>query len=723
VLIWQNRSILPGQTLTLRVTLRTLRATRQAVNCATYSLPPVQPSPGFTMTLKSPVDCASVAVRPLEGQHVAVYKRFTLPSNHVAKVGDWLSFETEWRNVGTETATRLDLYDAIVPSSVSKFLPLTFGFLWPFQSGDWAKITAAFKAQAPGWPAVNTAAWTATWADGSKTTTSAQDFVYIAEGDVVPRGLAVRKLLVDPLAGAMPGDLVSFHVAVTNTTGLTLTNVALYDTFDPQCFDFHDASLPPDSVAPGQVTWNNVGPLGPGDAVSIDVRLQAMAPCGLTRNCIRAEAAMPGGPTLTGVHCAEVELKGEQRPGLSLAKRRPQPGPVAVGTTFEWHLVVENTGGAPLATIPLSDLYDTVHLRFVSASPAPDAVDAAKGLLEWANVGPLQPGQQRTVVVRFEAIRPGLQVRNCAHSEYGLGSASVPLVDCDDVNIESPGPAIEVSKVLQYPPPVVAGAAAGALPAVGLGSTASYTVTVCNTGGQPLNAVNVVDHFDPGCLEFLTAPGMVTSRPQPDTLAWFIGLLNPGEERSWPIVFRTVAPCSPVANCASAIGRDPTGMIVEHETCVDIEITLPDPGIAVRKNLPQQQSMPGVGDVLVYQVMVQNTGNTALPVVPLWEAYDRSCLEFIDALPYYDWHDALAGQVQWQNVGPLLPGQGRTFYVLLRAIARCSPVTNCAWSQATDENQITVEAQDCIPAWIREGQGGGYRIYLPIVLKNHLGQP
>src|SRR5690606_24857789 len=127
----------------------------------------------------------------------------------IAKVGDWLSFETEWRNVGTETATRVDVHDAIVPPAVSAFLPLDFGFLWPFQTGDWAKVTPAFKAQAPGWPAVNTATWTATWADGSVTTASAQDFVYIADGDVVPRGLAVRKALLSPAGGAMPGDIVT----------------------------------------------------------------------------------------------------------------------------------------------------------------------------------------------------------------------------------------------------------------------------------------------------------------------------------------------------------------------------------------------------------------------------------------------------------------------------------------------------------------------------------
>ncbi|NNM28780.1 MAG: hypothetical protein HKO57_04620, partial [Akkermansiaceae bacterium] len=56
--------------------------------------------------------------------------------------------------------------------------------------------------------------------------------------------------------------------------------------------------------------------------------------------------------------------------------------------------------------LPLTDSYDPARLQFMSASIAPDSVDAAGGTLTWNNVGPLHAGARKTIEVTFLALDP-----------------------------------------------------------------------------------------------------------------------------------------------------------------------------------------------------------------------------------------------------------------------------------------------------------------------------
>lgn len=56
-----------------------------------------------------------------------------------------------------------------------------------------------------------------------------------------------------------------------------------------------------------------------------------------------------------------------------------------------------------MVTVPLTDTYNTTYLQFVSADPPQTAVNTSTGLITWANVGPIYPGQTRIVTVRFLA--------------------------------------------------------------------------------------------------------------------------------------------------------------------------------------------------------------------------------------------------------------------------------------------------------------------------------
>lgn len=713
-LVWQNQTVLGGDTLVYHVRLRARRPGQKLINCVSYPVPPPEeaPPPGVH-TLSVDLDCAELTVEAPVDRDFAVYKRFTIPSNHIAYVGDWVTFETAGTYLGSDPASDMTVRDDITPPSVllPGFFPIIAGTSGPLQPGSAFLLQVTFQTHGPAMPAINTAEWTVTWPDGSKQTKTVQDYVYVLEPGTVPRGLAVGKVLADPIGGAAISDTLTYRVTITNTGGLTLTNVSLNDTFDPGCLSYVGASLVPDVVTAGTITWNNLGTLDPGQNLALDVQFHADAPCAPAWNCSQVTGQAPDGTTLVAADCTPADIEGE-RPHLTIVKRRISPSPVSVGQHVDYEIEIHNGGAAPVAMVPLHDRYELPHLGFVSASPPPDVNDPTVGLLEWHDLGPLQPGQMHVVSIRLEAVVPGLARLNCAETIYHVGPQPTIASDCDTVDIITEEPAIQVEKVRAWPDPSKP---------VALGGTVAFTVTLRNVGGTPLNNVSVTDAYDSGCLEFFNAPAMPTAILSPNEVRWDLGTLLPGEELSWLVIFRAVGACAPIANCVIASGEAPDGNPVHAESCVELDIQPPEPDISLRKHVVGLTRLPQVGDVIRFEVLVQNTGNTPLIEVPMADVYDRDCLEFITAAPMPDFGDPGAGFMRWTNLGPLQPGDAHVVHLAFRSLAPCWPVRNCAESVAVDIGQVEVGAADCADTWIAAAPEGRV-LYLPLVLKEDVGQ-
>ena len=56
-----------------------------------------------------------------------------------------------------------------------------------------------------------------------------------------------------------------------------------------------------------------------------------------------------------------------------------------------------------MSTVPLTDTYDATYLQFVSTDPPYSTINPTTGVITWTNVGPIYPGEARTVYVRFLA--------------------------------------------------------------------------------------------------------------------------------------------------------------------------------------------------------------------------------------------------------------------------------------------------------------------------------
>ncbi|NOZ71341.1 MAG: DUF11 domain-containing protein [Chloroflexi bacterium] len=121
-------------------------------------------------------------------------------------------------------------------------------------------------------------------------------------------------------------------------------------------------------------------------------------------------------------------------------------------------------------------------------------------------------------------------------------------------------------------------------------------------------------------------------------------------------------------------------------------IEFPDacPEIDVRKVLTQPQSgVAGAGDTVIFDIGVENIGNTELITVPLVDEFDPAFLTFDTSSPATPDSQA-SGVLTWTDisgVGSMLPNDIITYTLSFTATAPTAvPTTNTATAQGTDFN-------------------------------------
>jgi hypothetical protein len=98
-------------------------------------------------------------------------------------------------------------------------------------------------------------------------------------------GYTMSKILIDPPDGLIdpqPGLVLTFSLTIANTGEATITQLPVWDRFDPRVLTFQSASLPPDLAAPGVITWTDLtiplGDLAPGASIAQTVSFSLAYP-------------------------------------------------------------------------------------------------------------------------------------------------------------------------------------------------------------------------------------------------------------------------------------------------------------------------------------------------------------------------------------------------------------------------------------------------------------
>ncbi|HMP71902.1 MAG TPA: SdrD B-like domain-containing protein [Kiritimatiellia bacterium] len=478
-------------------------------------------------------------------------------------------------------------------------------------------------------------------------------------------GFLLTKTILSPLGrAAAVGEPIQFSLNIENTGDVSLVTVPVQDTFLPAFLGYESAVPPADDIAPGVLTWNDIGPLPVGSSTSIVVTFTALATTDgfAETNLVVASPTTP--PDQPPVPPQTNEVPYEiSNPGYGLSKTLDAPigRSAEVGETLQFTLTVVNTGDVTLVTVPLTDTFEPAFLLFNNAVPAPDA--SVAGSLVWNNLGPLPAGASTSVIVQFTAVASSgggdRTNRVVAAPTTPPGQPPVPP-RTNEVPYQISNPGYALIKTLISP---VGRAAA-------LGEPLQFSLSVINTGDVVLVTIPLVDTFDASLLEFASSVPPANN-VAPGLVGWVnLGPLNPGATTSVVVNFTAIG---------STVGENRTNTVVATPTTPpefppvpprtnETPFRISDPSYLLTKSVISPVGRAAeVGEAIQFSLTVQNNGDVDLVTVPLVDFYNSAILEFVSSVPPVN--NSLPGSLVWNNVGPLPAGASTSIVVNTIALA------------------------------------------------------
>ena len=151
------------------------------------------------------------------------------------------------------------------------------------------------------------------------------------------------------------------------------------------------------------------------------------------------------------------------------------------------------------------------------------------------------------------------------------------------------------------------------------------------------------------------------------------------------ILVKMTVPYNTPAGTVDAAVLTATGVVNENlDTVNDTTTVRSAPIVGISKTLVS--SNPAYeGDAVTYKIQIVNLGNTKLVTVPLDDTFETRCLDFASAQPIQSTYDEVAGNIHWDTLGPLEPGQ--SVNVTLSFVAT-------AGGQSVRESSNVIDAED-----------------------------
>ncbi len=479
------------------------------------------------------------------------------------------------------------------------------------------------------------------------------DFASLSRTIVDIVDASCSSIVLDKTAEIAPDGSVEYSFVVTNTGGVTLTDVSVSDQL---------AGL-------SEVTFGSwpgaTGALAPGESVTATASYDptdADRAAGGVDNTATATGRTPAGNTVDDTDTAEVAL-----PSIRLVKDATleEGAQGAVGDTVTYSLTATNDGAVALTGVEITDELDGLY-------------DFAYG--SWpAETGVLLPGQSVTATARYDLTQEDVdagRVDNTA-TVTGTPPAGPDVSDDDDATIETAAGAAGIELVK------TGALADGALGAAG--DIVTYSFTATNTGNVTLTGVAVADPM-PGLQDLAYDWSAAVAE----------GVLAPNESvtaTATYVLTQADVDAGTVDNTATATGTPPTGEPVSDED--DATVTVPGtPAIAVVKAGALPEDAKGVvGDVVTYTIVATNTGTVTLSDVTVVDE-----LEGLSELA-----------LSWPGAaGVLAPGQSVTAtatYVLTQADVDAGKVENTAAATGNPPSGDPVDDEDPVTVTVPGNPG------------------
>ncbi|MDX9953332.1 MAG: DUF11 domain-containing protein, partial [Anaerolineae bacterium] len=182
-----------------------------------------------------------------------------------------------------------------------------------------------------------------------------------------------------------PNTPFTYVITITNTGQVALDPVTLTDTLPT--LDFHyvaGSAIPSEpTVNPPVLVWPNLGPLDPGESITVTFAVTATP--GITTgtywNVAVVEGEHPGG-VITDTDEVPISI---QDPAIALSKHLVDfDTDIWAPNYVTFTIFITNVGISTIDVLPVYDLYDADYIHFATSSPAmPDMVDNVGGQVTW----------------------------------------------------------------------------------------------------------------------------------------------------------------------------------------------------------------------------------------------------------------------------------------------------------------------------------------------------
>jgi len=603
-----------------------------------------------------------------------VTKTVTSPSGRAAAIGESIVFTITVVNTGDVALVTVPVVDtystayiayvSATPASDDNVNDGTINWanIGPLPAGASTSIVATFTAVAStvGDETNRVVASPTTPPDEPPVPPKTNEVPY----DVSNPGFTVSKTVTSPSGrAAAVGESIIFTITVVNTGDVTLVTVPVVDTYNT-AFISYVSSVPAsvNNANDGTINWANVGPLPAGASTSIVATFTAVASTvGDETNRVVASPTTPPDEPPVPPKTNEVPYD-ISNPGFTVTKTVTSPSgrAAAIGESIVFTITVVNTGDVALVTVPVVDTYSTAFISYVSATPASDD-NVNDGTINWANIGPLPAGASTSIVATFTAVAStvGDETNRVVASPTTPPDEPPVPPKTNEVPYDVSNPGFTVTKTLTSP----AGRAAA------VGESIIFTITVVNTGDVTLVTVPVVDTYNTAFISFVSAVPASVNNVNDGTINWAnIGPLPVGASTSIVATFTAIA--ATVGDQTNRVVASPTTPPDEPPVppkTNEVPFDISQPGYTLAKTLVSPTGRPAVvGEQVVFNLTVVNTGDVTLVTVPLQDIYNTAFLTFVSATPA-SVDNVNDGSINWANVGPLPPGISTTVVVRFTA--------------------------------------------------------
>ncbi|MBI5161842.1 MAG: DUF11 domain-containing protein, partial [Micrococcales bacterium] len=614
-------------------------------------------SPGGA-TVTDPSDQVTTATATRAPQ-ISLTQTGALPTGSAGVAGDTVTWSFTITNTGNTTLTQVKVTPGLAGATPPIYgsWPVTAGTLAPGQSVTATATSQLTQAQVDAGSVTDPAVASGLASDGTTTVTAAKPAT-VSYSPASTLTLSKSGGITSGTGGV--GSVVTYSFTATNTGATTLSRVAIDD--------------PHAGLSPLSYSWpnapnaqNQVDYLLPGQQVTATATYaitQADVDRGSTTNTATASATSPQGGTVNATSNQVTVGTGTQPPGLSLSKSAAYlSGSGAVGSVLRYTFTATNTGSLTLSGVSVVD-------------PLP-----ALGPITPSSLGTLTPGQSASAsadytVSQADVDRGYVQNTASASATYNGGASTIGAQSNTlRTTTVAAAPALSLTKT-------------GSVPAgtTSVGTTASFSFVVRNTGNVTLSGVGITDQLAG------VSPIVFGAFPGPS------GVLAPGESvtatASYAVTQADIDAGS-VINTATANGTSPTGGAVSTPGSATVPLTTRSELTATKS---AQLNGTGVaGDTISYTFVVRNSGTTTLRGVVA-----RDALPAIGLITFTTWPSGTTGQL---NAGQQVTGTAS--YTITQADVDAGSVVNQVTARATRpdggavtpalSNQVTTPLAPAVP--------------------------